>query len=233
MLRAKTLGLVLVAVFAFSAVAVASASAAELEWTVHPDAITEAKAGAGELLTVGKRDIKCTGGSTTGEIKEALKSVAKAITYTGCESTKFGGKKCQNTTTKGEIKTNELAGELVYPKGFKGKHEKAAVVFSPKTAGQPFAEFECETLLGAEHLKVTGTAACEVKPINESKTTGEIICSETKGEAAIKEVENEAGTVKKVKTETQGTGVETFGPEESGVLQTTKVTYEKAEDTKA
>lgn len=232
MKRMRIIGLALVAVFALGAVASASASAAELEWTVHPDKITEAKAGAGELLTVGKRDIKCTGGSTTGEITGALTSTAKAITYTGCESTKFGGKKCQNTSTKGEIKTTELAGELVYPKGTRGKHEKAAVVFSPKS-GTVFAEFECETLLGAEHLKVTGTAACEVKPINKSETSGEIICSETEGKAAIKEVENEKGEVKKVKTETQGTGVETFGPEESGVLQTTKVKYEKAEETKA
>jgi hypothetical protein len=211
--RFRVVGLCLAAMFAFSAVAVAAAQAAE--FTVFPDPIVKATAKAGELLTVGNRDIKCEGGSTTGKVETATTTVNKEIVYTGCKSTKFGAGSCQNGV-KGEIKTNELEGRLVETAESK---TGVAIVFKPKT-GTVFATFECETFLGAEKIKVTGEAGCEASPVKVKSTKGEVICTQTKGVSSIKAF----------KTKTQGEGAETFGPEESGVTQTTEVEYEKEEE---
>jgi hypothetical protein len=236
MSRIRVIGLALVAVFAMSAIAAASASAAELEYTVFPNPIVKAtQVGEGELETEAGRDVKCTGGSTAGKIETAKTATANSVKFTGCKSTKFGGGSCQSGATKGEIVTNELTSELVYPVGTRTLHNQAAEVFKPKS-GTEFVKFSCETLLGAETLKVTGSVVCHIEPVNAAaskKSTLKCVRSASKGVQDLTEYETETGVVTKGATlKTQGSGPETFN-EGSSQKSTTEIEVEKAAKIKA
>jgi len=239
MSRIRIIGLALVAVFAMGAIASASASAMELEYTAHSSNKIEKgiQVGEGELETKAGRDVKCTGGSTTaGEIVTSKIATVKSVIFTGCKSTKFGGGSCQNGA-KGVITTNELTSELVYPVGTRMLHTQAAVVFKPKNATGGFVTFTCETLIGTETLKVTGSLVCHIEPVNAAASkiaTLKCTRSATKGVQDLVEYENEAGAVTKgVFLETTGTGPEPFGPEQSSQKSETELEVKTATKIKA
>jgi hypothetical protein len=227
MSRIRIMGLALVVVFAVGAIASVSASAAELEYTVFPNPITKGtQVGESELETKAGRDVKCTSGSTTtGTIESAKIAAVKSVVFRGCKSPKFGGGACQSTAAKGEIKTNELESELVYPVGTRSLHTVAAVVFKPKS-GAEFAKFECDTLLGTETLKITGSLVCHIEPVNIRSLIFTLKCvrSASAGIQDLTEYENEAGTVTTGSTlKTQGSGPETFAAEQSSQKSTTEI----------
>jgi len=88
-----------------------------------------------------KAKVECTADSNVGEINGA-KTVNKVlVTFTTC---KLAGTTapCENTTTSGEIVTNELDGELGYIK--KPAPIEVGLVLLPEV-GEVFATFECLT----------------------------------------------------------------------------------------
>lgn len=211
MKQIKLMGLALGIVCALGAVAVALALAAPEKpefdgpFPIH---FVAKQLGAGSLNTVGGRDVKCSGGSTLGFINGPKDVLVNGIIYTGCESTKFGGLKCQNTATEGEIKTNPLLGILGYV-----NKPNVGLLFSPD--GSPdFATFTCHTFFEDEHLLVRGTVICPLSPVNTQTDKFDLNCKQKNG---IQEPLSFDGLNTKDTLETQGAGQEPFAFEQSGV----------------
>jgi hypothetical protein len=232
MSRRLTVGLALVAVFAMCGIASASASAAELEYTVFPNPMVQAtQVGVSELAV-----FVCTGGSTAGKIESAKMATVNPVKFTGCKSTtRFGGGSCQSGATKGEIVTNELTSELVYPVGTRTLHNQAAEVLKPKS-GTEFVKFSCETLLGSETLRVKSSVICHIEPVNagaSKKSMLRCVTGASKGIQDLTEYETEAGVITKgVFLEIEGSGPENF-KEGSSLKFTAEIEVEKALKIKA
>jgi hypothetical protein len=216
MRQIKLIGLAMAAVLALGVAVTALASAALPEFDgPFPTHFVATQLGAGELNTVGGRDIKCSGGSALGFIdgpKDVL--VSGGIIYKGCESTKFGGKKCQNTATEGEIKTNPLLGLLGYV-----TKPNVGLLFEPSGAAN-FATFKCKTILTEESLSVRGTVICPLSAVNTKTEKFVLTCKQTKG---VQEPLSFEGAATKDTLETEGSGLENFAFEQSGVSATSDI----------
>jgi hypothetical protein len=218
MLRIQMIGLAIVAAFAFSVLASASASAActgaELPCFHGPFPIhfTAEQLGTGKLVTVGKRTIECTGGSTLGFINGPKDALVNAITYTGCKSTKFGSGKCKTPSAEaGEIISLPLLGLL----GYINKTTKlVGLLFEADKGGTHFASFECESFLGTENVTVEGTVICDLSPVTTITKKYHLLCEQANGMPTWLSFEG-AGT--KDHLISTGGPAEPFGPEESGV----------------
>jgi hypothetical protein len=139
--------------------------------------------GAGTLETKGGTKVTCKAekqekGEFTGD-----KTVAKVIiTFTGCESSGF---KCNTAKAEaGEIKTNELNGEI----GYLEKATKKVGLKLVPTGGGNFAEFSCA---GIVKVTVRGTSYGEIKVTGFSKT-GELNYEQAKGKPKWAKFEGEA-----------------------------------------
>jgi hypothetical protein len=115
--------------------------------------------GTGTLETVAGATVTCKTEASSGEFTSSKMVGNIAVTFTGCES---GGFKCVNAGGKeGEIKTNPLAGTLVWEKYGK----KVAIDLVPQST-ELFIEFTC----GPATVKVKGSVLTNI-PANKSQTT--------------------------------------------------------------
>ena len=189
MKRLRSGGLCLVAVVAVSALAAASASAeapemgrcvkvapgtghfatskctshktgGEFEWL--PGAVKTkftGVGGVGTLETVLKLRVTCKTEASSGEFTSPKMAGNIQVKFAGCES---GGFKCSTSGAPlGEIKTNTLAGTLVWEN--KLKHKTALDLVPAST--ELFVEFDC----GPLNAKVRGSVLTNVKS-GETKT---------------------------------------------------------------
>jgi len=180
------------------------------------------KGGAATLATKGGKTVTCTGESSTGEYITGgtNKQEKTTVEFSGCLSSGF---KCTTEgKAAGELKTNELIGEV----GFENKaKKKTALKLTPVAAAKgKFIEFKC---VGLE-IKVRGkgeeSGAGILAPIKNDKMT----TTETLKYAASK------GVQKPVKWE--GPNPETYlessfeklAYEQSGQTLTSTVTNEEA-----
>jgi hypothetical protein len=176
-------------------------------------------------------------------VTTAKEVTVNTVVFTGCKSTAFGGKECQNenpTTKKvvaGEIITNPLKGELDYPAGTKTKHNQAAIDLSPAklTGGEPiFVVFKCKTLLKEETVTVRGSVICPIETVNTAKQKHFTLSC--KGKAGVQEpveLETEAGKPTKDILETKGEGQEVFAYAQSAEIATFEIEVQKEMEIKA
>jgi hypothetical protein len=223
-MRIRTLGLALVAVFAMSAIASATASAtppllpqlvnksgAELVKKTFKGTSTESV-----FETKGGEAIKCKEDKIAGKIT-GLSTDSAEIKFTGC-SAAAGLAKCKTGSTTGEIVLN-VTSLLVWINVAKEEPGEDDIL----PAGGLL--IECPSLLGTEKLKVTGSTVCPTTKDLLVKAT--ITCKQTKGVQEPSEYEMEGGLKFKAITETQGSGVKTFGPEPSGLKGTDSLEFEE------
>lgn len=218
MRQIKLFGLVMTAVFVLAAAASSSASAcnATLRPCFHgpyPNHFVTLQLNVSTLQTVGGREIECSASSSLGHIL-SLKVfvILNGVISTGCQSTQFGGGKCQSGAVKGEIKTLPLVGLL----GYIDKASKlVGLLFEPNNNVNHLASFECETLLGAEHLTVRGTVIFALSPVNLLTKEFHITGIEKNG---AQEPLSFEGLGTRDTLEIKGEGPENFGFEQSGLL---------------
>lgn len=142
------------------------------EWA--PVTLTEKLAfgGAGgetTLASTGHGSVKCIGANFSGEYTGG-KTVSVTIEFQGCLNDK--GAQCQSGTTKSEIKTLPLEGEV----GFIRNEEvegKAIIIagldLKPTSPLTALAIYECGGTL--ESNKLEGSVIAKVRPINKPNTT--------------------------------------------------------------
>jgi hypothetical protein len=158
------------------------------------------KSGAGTLETKAGKKVTCTEGSNTGEVeKTGGNTVTKVIViFKGCESEHF---KCHTAgQAEGEIKTNELEGQIGYLE--KVASGKVGLDLKPKPSNELFAEFEC--VGGIVKVKVRGDVIGELTPINKKTKTFTLTFAQSKGVQKWTELflekPFESGTYEKVKS---------------------------------
>jgi hypothetical protein len=169
----KIASLALVVVFALCAFASASALAAEpnvvlLSGETFPVKF-EGTSGKGVLETIKGTTIKCSSGSSTGEIT-AAKTGTATITFKGCEAL---SQKCETTGAKekGEIVTSGTT-LLVYDNIKTGELGVADLLTVNETT------IKCTALVS---IKVKGTILLLIKKINEEGTKFELVVKQTSG----------------------------------------------------
>src|SRR5271166_741550 len=105
--------------------------------------------GSEGLYVVGSVEVECATENATGEATGTKSVAAVNVTFRGCKV--FGTLACTSTgATEGEIKTQELDGELGYIE--KATH-KVGVVLHPAHAIE-FAQFECGEAIGRHEIEV-------------------------------------------------------------------------------
>jgi hypothetical protein len=235
MTRIRLILLSLLAVFAISAVAASAASAAlpefgrcvvktggkykdskcieetggGFEW--EPGLVKKSftsTSGAGTLETKGGKKVTCKADTNKGEITGAKTFGKVFVIFTGCESSGF---KCNTSgAASGEIKTNELSGELGY---LEKATKKVGIVLKP--VGTSFAEFECSSLV---KVKVTGAVVGEITPINTMTKTFTLKLEQSKG--IQKWTKLEGGVESVLKTSINGGTAEQSGDESTDTITT-------------
>jgi hypothetical protein len=106
-----------------------------------------------KIICKGTNGVGKEGQTSEGEVTGPKKNIATKIIFRGCEFVEVGI--CSNTGTAGEIKVNDLEGNLGFETetGTKDKW-KVANLFRPKT-GEIFTEFTC----GGAPVVVKSTSA--------------------------------------------------------------------------
>jgi hypothetical protein len=160
--------------------------------------------GVGEATGGVKTKVFCKGETSSGEVTGPKTSVASKIVFTGCESS---GAKCNLFEgAEGEVRWNDVEGQLVVEKFGYNKEKKVAVPARNKVAneytpkGQEFfTQFEC------------GSLTVQVKRHVLSPVTANIMLSATTVKfAALGGNQKPEHVALSINTET---GQETFGPE--------------------
>jgi hypothetical protein len=228
----------LMAVCALGAVASASASAATPEFSgTFPDTF-EYTSYINTISTVGNNATLSCGKQATdkGELT-ASKTATLTLAAMGCKDFLKKGKfePCHTAGAKeGEVKTAALEGKPVYVNG----DREVGIVFAPKAGGN-FAEIECGSGAEKETLKVKGSLiAVGVKPVNVSTNGVRLYFIAKEGVQAPTEYETEGKKVKAI-LETEGSGLETFPFEQTGIedgsapASTFTATFAKATEVKA
>jgi hypothetical protein len=213
MKRLRLAGLGLMAILALSAVASATASATLPEFSPASGVTLKGKAVGNAILeTKSGTKVKCTGGSSGGEVT-AEKTVSKVkIIFTGCESSGF---KCKTPgAASGELVTEELTGTLGY---ISKAGKEVGILFKP-TSGTKFIEFEC--VGGIVKTQVTGSVICPIKPVNTKTTKFTLLCKQTKGVQSPLKFEGLAE--ESLKTSINGGTPEQSGEEAEASIETSK-----------
>jgi hypothetical protein len=173
MIRMRLVLLGLMAVLAISAVAAASASAAPLFQPSTKQSFTGLQLGTSFLEVNTIEQIKCTHGSTSGEIIGAALVGSVVVKFTGCSS--LLGKCKTSGAAEEEIRTNTLHGEL-------GETVKQAVLGLLPESGTTQTSFSC----GTTPLTVKGGTICAVEPLGIPALTGKESCVESGGKQKYK-----------------------------------------------
>lgn len=133
--------------------------------------------GAATLETKSKVKVSCAGETSTGEFTSSTEVGNVHVTFTGCSSNGF---ECESSGAgKGVVKTNTLAGKLVWEK--KGK--SVAIDLFAQPPGTLLAQFSC----GPAAAEVKGSVLGTVAPVNKMVTSAEQKFSAKKGVQSPKE----------------------------------------------
>lgn len=215
----KIMGLCLVAVFVMSAVAVATASALTPTF-LFPGGGSKPQfsstSGEGKLVTkIGEKEetVECASDTDTGEIIKGTDKVQNVlVVFAGCKGSIDGDPvKCTSASlAEGQIKTNQLEGDLGYIKNTEPR--EVGLVLKPEASAPEglFAEFTCAdgSILKAK-IKVKGEVIGKIEPINKLVTTKENFT-----------LKYEHGTSASVQ---QYTSLEVLGVKQTGLLLLTKI----------
>lgn len=217
----KAWGLALVAMLLFSGIAAASASAAKPEFkspSGFPVKFT-ATSGAGKLVTVGGREINCKSDTASGEITSAKTADNVVVVFKECTTVSLG-----ITFNCGNITTNKLTAEPVYLTNPNSSSE-VGLDLKPMT-GTTFTTFTCTSVFGNETLSVSGSVVGKISPTNKLTKTYTLTFAQSAGKQKY-EGFFVGSTFTKDTLETSGSGLQTFGPEQSGIEGTDTITTEK------
>lgn len=219
--------LALVAVLAMSAVATASASASAPIFRLgalskYPDpsqgesgAVTLASKLENSKTKTPRRQVTCHASKTTEELPAFTEFRDVVVKLTGCEAegplyTKVACKSASGAA--GEIITNKLVAKLRY---IDEATKEVGLVFAPET-GATFASFTCTDLGQEQHLTVKGSVIGRITPVDTQTKTFKIEFVQAKGVQKPTEYE-ESGKKITAFLEMEGSGIETFGPEQFGL----------------
>jgi len=217
----KAWGLALVAMLLFSGIAAASASAAKPEFK-SPGGFPvkfSATSGAGKLETVAGRTVNCKSDTASGEVTGAKTVGNVVVKFNECTTVAFG-----ITFNCGTITTNTLKAEPNYLTNPNSATE-VGLDLKPVT-GTEFTKFTCTSPFGNETLAVAGSVVGKITPVNSLTKTFTLAFAQTAGKQKY-EGYFVGTTFTKDTLETTGSGLQAFGPEQSGIEGTDTVTTEK------
>jgi len=226
-------GLVALSVLGLSAVSAANALASgqpkfETESGEIKGTTFTGTGGAGVLETTAGDTVSCKGNTSSGELNSATTVKNVLVKFTGC-STSISGFKAPCKTTGAaaeEIRTNALKGETAYL--IKGSN-RAGLDLQPEAAGGSFAVFGCTLLGQTATLTVTGSVVGELTPVNAAFGTAfTLTLNQTKGVQEFTKFLSPANceSVEDI-LKTKSEGAKVFGPTQSGVQGTEKITTSK------
>jgi hypothetical protein len=187
--------------------------------------------GTGTLETTsdsGKiRTVHCTGNTSSGEINTANSAKDITVKFTGCTTSGpvGNGWTCTSSgASSGEIRTVALKGTLVY---LTAGSSKTGMVISPES-GITLASFSCKGIFLSETLTVTGGVIGELTPVNSLTGSFTLTFNQTGGHQAPETYLSSTGckATKAVFT-TTGSGAESFGPIQSGIKGTERISTSK------
>jgi hypothetical protein len=213
MRRLKMSGAAIVAVLALTAlgaITASSASAALPEFLPASGTFTSTS-GAGTLEEGGQPAIVCKEDTDSGEITGAKTSTV-SIDFKSC--TVFG---IANAHSLGDSGSTILTG---------GKAELCYLNKTEKKVGVAIHINPLHIEVAGKLLQVTGTVIGQVKPVNESSTSGEIILKQSGGKQEFTKCEGGATEILDT-SENEGTA------KESGEQTTDKETFAKATEVMA
>ena len=223
----KSLGLSFMVIALILAVQVSHALASQPKFVTESGEFALTFTGSGaegklEVLPQGSiiRFVNCRESSSTGTISTSTTIEATKVIFKGCAATlpSLGANvNCQNTKNSGEIVTNLLEGSLIYVKA--GSPE-TGIDLEPESTPE-FAKFTCGSFL-KETISVTESVIGIVTPVNASfGVTFTVSFSQKDGHQEPEGYLASSGCsfVKNVLM-TTGSGVDTFGPLQSGVQGT-------------
>lgn len=230
----KMLGLAALAALAVMAVvgagtASASEPKAEPEGGTFPVSFT-GSGGTGILETTSEggkiRTVHCTANTSAGEINTATSVKNVKVKFTGCTTSGPFGINLTCTTsgaTSGEITTVALKGTLVY---LTAGSSNAGIVIEPES-GTTFASFKCGSFL-TETLTVTGKVIGKLTPVNSLTNAFTLTFSQSGGHQSPETYLASSGcAATKAVLSTTGSGLESFGPIQSGISATESLTTSK------
>jgi len=163
------------------------------EWVAGPGPKPKftGKTGVVTLQTVsGKTNIKCTGGSDTGEYT-APKTESVVYTFTGCETgPKSQLAKCQSSgSAPGEIQSAPLVGSLDFIKESEEETGKSEVGLDLKPAsGTNLLTFEC----GGAPVSVSGSVIAPITPVDTSSSVFKVAAKQGAGKQSVEAFEEGA-----------------------------------------
>jgi len=192
MRRFAVVGAALLAVLALTAVVASSAVAALPEFLPSSGVIIGGSSGAGELQIQGGGTVKCEKDKPLGEIT-GPKTATIDVHFEGCKALGFAANSVDDKAKAGVILVKGTALLCYLSKA--AKTVGLLVTISPK--------LEIEVPTAKTIITVEGSVIGEVKPINKSQTTGEVIFTQKEGKPGIEKCEGEAADVLLAK---EGTG---------------------------
>jgi hypothetical protein len=223
------------AVLAISAVGAASASAAAPEFKLSatgkfPVKINSTSKTAKLLTPNSERLVECSASTSTGEIL-GVESIGKVVVkFTKCtaKGPLFTTAKCKTAgAAEEEIIPVTAKGLLVLGKD--GTHELPAIDLSPENGGTFFASFTCVDTGVEQHLTVKGSVICNITPTLKLSTTSTLECNQSSaGKQLLTLFLDPNGTLLTDLLLTEGSGHETFGPEDSAQVVTAAQTTSEA-----
>jgi hypothetical protein len=226
-----TVGALLFGVMAVSASA--SQPKAELEAGAFPITFTGTSASA-KLETkaegVKVRTTACTGASIGGTIATATTVSKVTTTLTGCKATgPFGTNLKCNSAGAGteEIVFNALKGTLFYVTNDTGENKGEVGLLLEPEAGAEVTKYVCGGV--TETMTVTGSVACRLTPLNTIFILSfTLACNQKAGVQLPSGYLEPTGCAFSEKVlSTAGSGLESFGPLQSGLQLSLALTTSK------
>jgi hypothetical protein len=208
--RLAVTGAALLAMFALGAVSAAGASAAKPEFR-FPSGVPKLKISGSSvrLETTAGRAVSCNGSQGAGEFFSSKAITSLVLEFKECTTVLSG-----ITLNCGTISTNPLRAELNYLTNPNSASE-VGLVLKP-VSGAEFAKASCTSFFGNETLTVTGSVVGKVTPTNELTTNFSLVFAQTAGKQKY-EGYYVGSTFTKSILQTSGSGLVTFGPEQSGL----------------
>lgn len=182
MRRFAVVGAALLAVLALTAIAASSALAALPEFLPGSGVTITGTSGKGALQIKGGGTIKCEKDVPLGEINGA-KTAAIDVHFEGCKAIGFAANSVGDAAGVILVKGT---GTLCYL-------SKAAKTVGLSVEVSPTLQIEVPT--AKQKIEVKGTIIGEAKPVNSSKTTGEVVFTQKEGVPGIEKCEGVAAPV--------------------------------------
>ncbi len=174
------------------------------------------KLGATEL--VGAETLKCSGGSSKGELNGAKAAEKIVVTFTGCEAPGGACKIKSPSAGAGEVVTADLKGKLGAVAESEAK-SKVGLSLEPETSGSTeftTVEGTCISKVHVAFKSSTSRIIGELAPVGVFGTTGELIFKRSGSGQAIKTFEGGGETTD---------GLEVFGAKAGFEQLTDNITF--------